>query len=203
MVVFTSPYGLRFAEELATAARVEEFLDLLRARHVAAIGPRTAEALQGAGLRPGLVAAEYTSAGLARDLATRVRDRRVALLRSARGDPALVRDLAAAGAEVLDVPVYDLVLPSRTEQHAKALRAVLEDSVDAYAFTSPLTVEHFVRWIAEEKAESAARLSFARAIVAAIGPPTAEACRRAGLTPIVAREATFDALADAVAETLS
>lgn len=201
VVVFTSPYGPRFAGELAEAERVEEFFDLLRARHLAAIGPRTAEAMAQAGLRAGTVASEHTSAGLGRDLARRARGATVALLRSAHGDPDLAGDLAEAGAQVLDVPLYDLREPPRGEAHARVLEVVRGATADAFAFTSPLTVERFLAWMEAEGED--ARRALARAQVGAIGPPTARACAAAGLEKvIVPPEATFEALVDALAAQL-
>ena len=73
---------------------------------MAAIGPASSAALAAFGIRADVVAEPHTTAALAEALAARAAGMRVLLARSAEGDPGLAEALRAAGAEVSDAAVY-------------------------------------------------------------------------------------------------
>ncbi|MGC3997231.1 MAG: uroporphyrinogen-III synthase [Anaeromyxobacter sp.] len=167
----------------------------LAARSLAAVGPATAARLAEAVRPPDLVPAEATGAALAAALGARVAGRRVLVPRPAEGRPELVDGLRAAGAEVVAVEAYRTV--AAPPEALRALEGWLrEGDVDAVAFASPSAVEAVLAALGD-------RRLLERAVVAAIGPTTAEALRGAGLTVgVLPDRHTGQALADAIAERL-
>ena len=159
---------------------------------VAAIGPATAAALERQGVRADFVPREYTTAALART-APGVEGKRVLLPRSAIAPADLLELLAARGARVEQVHVYDTVTPERTATRARDL---LEDRrVDAVTFTSSSTVDNLV----EALGGDACRL-LQEATLASIGPVTTRTAEKHGLqVAVTAEQHTVDGLVDALA----
>ena len=104
--VFTSANGVeRFRARLGAGGLDARAFGGVR---VAAIGPATSAALAGFGIRADVVAEPHTTSALAGALAARAAGMRVLLARSAEGDPGLAEALRAAGAEVSDAAVYQV-----------------------------------------------------------------------------------------------
>jgi len=165
---------------------------------VCAIGSSTADALRERGYAVGVVPEEYTSAGLVEALEDRVAGARVEVARSDHGSPVLTEGLADAGADVHETILYRLVRPEGSGESA-ALAA--DGELDAAAFTSSLTVEHFLDAAVERGASEAAVAGLNDAVVGAIGEPTRETAEAAGIAvDVVPDVADFEALACAVVE---
>jgi uroporphyrinogen-III synthase len=161
---------------------------------VCAIGTTTAGRLRAAGYDVGVVPEEFSSAGLVAALADRVDGARVEIARSDHGSETLPDGLGRAGAYVHETVLYRLVRPAGSGESA-ALAAA--GDLDAALFTSSLTVEHFLEAAAErgERAAAVAGLN-GECAVGAIGAPTAETAREAGIeVDVVPEEASFEALA--------
>jgi len=182
-IVFTSAHGVEvFFARLAK--RGGDVRDLWRAE-LAAIGPGTKAALVRRGLQVAVVPAEYRAEALAADLTPLVAGKKVLLPRAAGARDVLPKALASAGATVTDAPTYRASpvagLPSRVQELLAA------DRIDALTFTSSSTVRHFHDLLAGRP--------IGRAIVATIGPITADSARALGhRVDVVAREYTLDGL---------
>ncbi|QDS96422.1 Uroporphyrinogen-III C-methyltransferase [Roseimaritima multifibrata] len=103
-LVFASRNGVRFLAKRWT----ENGLD---ARHfagvrIAAVGTRTAEALQEHGLRADIVPDDFTAEGLASTLSPDAQDRRFWLIRASRGRNVLAETLQNAGGNVDQIVTY-------------------------------------------------------------------------------------------------
>ena len=165
-----------------------------------AIGPTTADAARSAGFEVGLVPEEYTSDGLVQALAGRVDGARVEVARSDHGSDRLLEGINEAGAYVHETVLYELAIPDGA---GESVRAAAEGTLDAALFSSSLTVEHFLAVAADLGLEAAAREGLADAVVGAIGPPTAETARAAGIeVDVVPDAADFEALSRAVVAAL-
>ncbi|WP_281194699.1 uroporphyrinogen-III synthase [Halorubrum sp. F4] len=162
------------------------------------IGPSTAAAAREAGWDVDLVPEEYTSAGLVAALRDRIADERVEIARSDHGSDVLLEGLHDAGADVTETVLYRLTRPPEAGESAELAAA---GDLDALAFTSSLTVEHFLA-AADDRGIREAALSGANdAVVGAIGPPTAETARDLGFdVDAVPDAADFEALAERVVE---
>ncbi|WP_080506075.1 uroporphyrinogen-III synthase [Halorubrum sp. BV1] len=188
-VVLTSKTGV----ELAAAAGWDPGDAVL-----ATIGPATAAAARAAGWTVDVVPDEYTSAGLVAALADRVAGDRVEVARSDHGSDVLLDGLRAAGAEPTETVLYRLTRPPEAGESAELAAA---GELDAAAFTSSLTVEHFLAAAAERGVRDAAIEGLDSAVVGAIGAPTAETAADRGLdVDVVPDDAEFEALAAAVVD---
>ena len=197
LVVFTSANAVEIFFQMLFDLRYDA--RALAASKVCAIGPETARALEGKGIRPELVAGEYTAEGLAQALeGWELKGVHVLVPRARMGRDALPALLAERGADVQLLPVYETACP---EASAGALRGLFADAgVDAITFTSSSTVVNFVAAFPERRLPPLV----ARARVACMGPVTADTARKLGLAvDIIAREYTTRGLALAISEAMA
>jgi uroporphyrinogen III methyltransferase/synthase len=110
---------------------------------------------------------------------------KVLLPRAAEARELLPRALTAAGATVVDVATYRASPAARLAPRVEELLA--EGGIDAVTFTSSSTVRHFHSLLGGRPV--------GRAVVAAIGPITADTARELGFrVDVVAKEYTLDGL---------
>ena len=182
-VVFSSRNGVeRFWQELAGAQLDARALSGVR---IAAIGPRTAEALQTRGITPDFVPSRYVSESVAEGLLARTKPSdRVLLFRAQEARDVLPDTLRHAGRAVTVVAAYRAVRAPVPDL------ARLVERCDILTFTSAGIVRSFVSQLEDAVAATRGK------IVACIGPITAQAARDAGLEPgVVAEEFTTEGLA--------
>jgi uroporphyrinogen III methyltransferase/synthase len=190
-VIFTSRNG------------VEAFFDLLTERgrdvrafgdtKVAAIGPKTAEALSARGLRVDFIPAKFVNEAVAGGLLERtVAGDSLLLFRAQEARDVVPDALRAAGRRVDDVAAYKTRTVVDHELAEKAAGA------DILTFTSASTVAGFVANVPD------AGRACAEKIVACIGPVTAAAARDAGLhVDVVPGTFTVDGLVRALDAAIS
>jgi uroporphyrinogen III methyltransferase/synthase len=181
---------------------VEVMLDLLSERNadarafagskLCAIGAATAAALHARSLRADLVPDDASGEGVLAALLEAGAAHGTVLLPRAEGARAMLPDgLRAAGAEVSELTLYLAAPP--TEPPASALARIRGGEIDAVTFTSSSTVRNLATLMGGD-------LSPLRdAVIACIGPQTAEAAAEAGLPPqVVADERSVAGLVDAL-----
>ncbi len=156
---------------------------------VAAIGSETARALSERGIVADIVPTTFTSAALAARLTVDdLRGKRVLLARAAQAGATLRDRLQETGAEVDDVPLYDVVTPRAGEDALDAIAG----GVDVVTLTSPSTVRGLVKLVGD-------RVDVDSLQAVCIGPVTADAARKFGLRVVATAEThTIDGLVDAV-----
>ncbi|WP_435334251.1 uroporphyrinogen-III synthase [Haloarchaeobius sp. TZWWS8] len=165
---------------------------------VCAIGPSTAAALREQGYEVDMVPDEYTSAGLVAMLADEVADATVEVARSDHGSEVLIDGLWDANAYVHQTVLYELVRPAGS---GKSVELAAAGDLDAAAFTSSLTVQHFVEAAEELGVRDAAIAGLNDAVVGVIGTPTKETAESFGIeVDVVPENADFDELACEVVE---
>lgn len=167
-IAFTSANAVSAVLDRAAALRIA----LPPSVRLAAVGRGTAQALADRGLRAAFVPTEFTGAALGRELPD-VSGQRVLLpiARDARDDAAVA--LERRGAVVSRVVAYE----TRRAALDAAARRALAQGVDAFTFASPSAVEHGLGLLGGAIPDGA--------IVACIGPVTAEAARASGLSVAV------------------
>jgi uroporphyrinogen III methyltransferase/synthase len=192
--VFTSVNGVSMVDRRLSALGLT--WPAIASRHVAAIGPATADALRDHGVRVDVVPAEYRAEGLIERLRGLLTPGdRMLLPRAAQTRDVLVIGLRALGVDVVEVPAY---ATRRAEDTSARLgEALTTGGVDAVTFTSSSTARNF----AEMFSEAERRAWRGRVAIAAIGPITAATAAEYGLaTDIMPAEYTIPALARAIIE---
>lgn len=183
-LVFTSPVGPKlFFDRLFALGRDARALAGLK---LAAIGPKTAEALRPYGLRADLVPETYDSDHLAQAMASV--EGPVLLCRAAGGSRALPEIFSKKGIPFLDVPCYDTVYEN---PDPSAVEKLLDKPVLA-AFTSASTVRSFVG--------SLPGADLSQVLGCCIGEKTAAEARKHGIRVKVAQEATMESLIECIKE---
>ncbi len=183
---------------------VEIFLDLLRERdtdarafagtQLCAIGAATAAALASRGLRADLVASDTSGDGVLVALLAAGAGGAAVLLPRAEGGRAVLPDgLRAAGATVTELTLYLSAPPA--EAPAGVLAQIQAGQIDAVTFTASSTVRNLATMLGDDLP------ALRGAVIACIGPQTAEASAEAGLPPtVVAREASVAGLVEVLRE---
>jgi len=193
-VIFTSVNGVRFLFQ-----RLEALGEDARALHgirLGAIGPKTAAALEERGLRLDLVPSEYRAEAVIDALGeAEIRGRRFLLPRAAKARELLPEKLVELGGEVDVVTAYETVRPSEKAEEVR--RLLREGAIHCITFTSSSTVENFITMVGDDHLPS----MVGKAVVACIGPITAETARKHGLTvEIIPDRYTIEALAAALVD---
>ena len=185
-----------------SANAVEVYLELLRGcgadarvfarSRLCAIGEATARALAARGLTAELTAAESNSEGVVAALGEHgLSGATVLLARAEGGREALPGGLRAAGATVDELTLYLSAPPA--DPPAAAMALVREGRIDAVTFTSSSTVRNLATLLGPSLE------GLRGAVVACIGPSTAEAAAEAGLpVDVVAEEHSVPGLVAAL-----
>ena len=160
---------------------------------LAAIGPKTAEALAARGLRADLIPPTYVNEAVATELLARTAPGdRVLLYRAQQARDVLPDTLREHDRTVDDVAAYRTRFVDDPDLAEKTARA------DIITFTSSSTVLGFIRNV------RGAATALREKTVAAIGPITAQTAHDAGIrVDLVAQEFTVDGLLDALATTVA
>ena len=183
-LVFTSPAGPEiFFRRLRAVGRDARALSGLT---LAAIGPKTAKALEKHGVTADLVPETYDSDHLAKAL--EAVEGPVLLCRASRGSTALPEMLERKGIPFADVPIYDTVYTAPDPQKVDAL---LGEKL-LVTFTSASTVRGFV--------ESLPGRDLKNVIGCCIGRQTEAEAKKYGLTTVVSQEATMESLMETIKE---
>lgn len=177
--------------------RVQEFFGNDRSRmgqlEIYAVGEKTEEALEQAGVRVTLTPDVFSADALAESMADReVEGKRFLFPRSNIGKDVIPTFLREMGAEVDEVTVYKNVPPQ--QQDLDAVRnALLYGEIDVVTFFSPSAVRNFLQMMGSKSLE--------RAHLAVIGPSTQSAAQSLGLSvDIIAKEATAESLVETITE---
>jgi uroporphyrinogen-III synthase len=149
---------------------------------IAAIGPATKSAIEKQGLRVAVTPKEYIAESVVAALESRVKAKRVLLVRAKVARDVIPRELRNAGAQIDVVEAYETVAP---ETSASRLRAVLagKHKPHAITFTSSSTVKNFVAILGLRGARAALKkLAPGHGVhTASIGPVTSATLRELGL----------------------
>ncbi|MBV8299058.1 MAG: uroporphyrinogen-III C-methyltransferase [Candidatus Eremiobacteraeota bacterium] len=187
-VVFTSRNGVdAFFDRLGELGRDARAFGDVR---IAAIGPKTAEALAAHGLRADLLPPTYVNEAVATELLARTNaGERILVYRAHEAREVLPETLRENGRVADVVAAYKTRFVDDPELIAKTERA------DIVTFTSSSTVQGFVHNVPDAASLLASKT------VAAIGPITAQTARDAGIrVDIIANAFTVDGLMLALGE---
>ncbi len=184
-IIFTSVNGVSaFWDRLDVVGA-----GLTPTQRVAAIGPATASALQSHDVTVTLIPDEYVAEAIIESIGT-VRGQRILLPRADIAREALAVELRARGALVDEIAAYR-TLPAQPDPNGLT---ELRRGVDVIAFTSSSTVRNFVALVGRDSIPS-------QAVIACIGPITANTARELGLrVDVQATDYTMDGLVVAIVD---
>ncbi|SFJ10892.1 uroporphyrinogen III methyltransferase / synthase [Paenibacillus sp. UNC496MF] len=169
-----------------------------RAR-VAAVGPKTAEALERRGLLVDALPVKFQADDLLASLEERLRPgQRVLLPRGDLAREVLPRELRAKGLHPVEIDVYETIIAQ--DQDEEALEHLRSGNVHVVTFASSSTVTNLLEVLRRMGVERPLEL-LKGVDIACIGPVTARTAANAGLTVTIQPEdATIDGLIAAIAE---
>jgi uroporphyrinogen III methyltransferase/synthase len=195
-LVFTSVNGVKYffdrLEDSGQDARN------LKGIQIAAIGPKTADAIREKGVRPDLVPEEYRAEAVVEAFRKRgVKGLRILLPRAAEAREVLPQELERMGAAVEVVAAYRTVRPKGAKDE---IRDMLEKGdIHMVTFTSSSTVSNFMGMFEEEGGRLLKWMEKVK--VACIGPVTAKTAKERGLSVhITPPDYTIEALAKAIVD---
>ncbi len=183
-LVFTSPAGPQiFFDRLLSAGKDARALAGLA---LAAIGPKTAQALEKHGVRADIVPETYDSQHLARALETVSGP--VLLCRASKGSAAVPDLLTQKGIPFDDVPCYDTVYANPDPEK---LDGLLDERL-LVTFTSASTVRGFVESLPDRDLKNVLGIC--------IGRQTEAEAKKYGIATLVSQEATMESLVECIKE---
>jgi uroporphyrinogen-III synthase len=190
MVIFLTGVGTRaLARVVETISPLDQYLERLRKIAVVARGPKPVTVLKEWNVPIALTAPEpNTWREVLRALdengaALPLNGRRVAVQEYGVSNLELIAGLAARGAQVTSVPVYEWALPANTGPLRSAIAAIARNEIDVILFTTGTQADHLLQIAAEMKEQDAVRRALSRMVVASIGPTTTERLREHGIAP--------------------
>jgi uroporphyrinogen-III synthase len=188
-LIFTSVNGVEVVWARLNTLGIDHIADDTR---LAAIGPKTAQALKQRGVEPAFVPDKYVAEAILPGLGN-LNGRRVLLPRAEIARKALPEAIAGAGGIAHEIAVYQ-TLPVQPDPVGMA---ALQSGVDILTFTSPSTVYNFTAIIQNVGMDPLDLPG--RPLIACIGPITAAAAREKGLNVgLVADEYTTNGLVEAI-----
>lgn len=172
-IIFSSANAVRFFYDRLDQLGIKKL-----PAHIAAVGRKTAAALQKRGLRADLVPDTFSAGGLLQTIRQRRLDITHALLpQSDIGRDELARGLSELGCRVTRVVVYRT--EADTSLDTKGMRSMLEKGrLDCVTFFSPSAFRFFCRLIGPDCGRI---ITDRQTVLAAVGPTTAAEIRSAGL----------------------
>ena len=195
-LVFTSVNGVKyFFERLEDSG--QDVRDLKGIR-IAAIGPKTADAIREKGVNADLVPEEYRAEAVVEAFRKhRVAGSRILLPRAAEAREVLPQELERMGAAVEVVEAYRTVKPEGDKDKIRAM--LVKGDIHMVTFTSSSTVNNFMEMF---EGESDQLLKWMEKVtVACIGPVTAKTAEQRGLSvQITPSDYTIEALAKAIVD---
>lgn len=190
-VIFTSVNGVDFFFEQLRLSRID--IRSLGHARIAAVGPKTAEALERRGLMVEALPAKFQGDELLSSIADELKPGQRVLLPTADIAKAyLPAKLRESGLNVTEVDVYETVL--ETDGGTEVVELLQKQAIHIITFTSSSTVTNLLQAL-EELGAPHPRELLASCQIACIGPMTAQTVKEAGLTvDYMADEATVESL---------
>ncbi len=205
VVVATTGIGFRGWMEAADGWGLgEQLRERFASSELLTRGPKAKGAVRAAGLSEAWAPdSESTDEVLEHLLAEGVAGRRVVVQLHGEPLPEFCGQLRAAGAEVLEVPVYRWVPPEDVKPLRRLVEQLTAGQVDCLTFTSAPAVASLLETAAQEASTDALLAALAGPVlVACVGPVTAAPLMRLGVPVVQPARARLGALVRTVVEEL-
>jgi uroporphyrinogen-III synthase len=169
---------------------------------IAAIGPATKKAIEQRGMKVDIVPKEYVAESVVKSLRSKVKGKRVLLVRAKVARDVIPNELRKAGAHVDVVEAYETVVPQSSRARLRAALKNPKRRPHVVTFTSSSTVKNFAELLGPAQRTRPASLDGIR--TASIGPVTSATLREFGLpVDIAAKEFTITGLVAAIVRSLA
>ena len=190
-IIFTSVNGVTAFFQRLKAQKLD--IRSLKDAKICAIGPKTAEALEGRGLLVDVMPEVFRAEAVVEALKDRIKPGdHVLLPRADLARQVLVDSLVQLGADVHEVIAYQTVLADAADTQL-LLEKLQAKEIHVVTFTSSSTVTNFLKLVGDH------RDLLDGITVACIGPITAETAEKHGLqVDICAEQYTIDGLVTAI-----
>ena len=179
----------------------------LRKLRVVAIGPATRDALEQHRLRVHVMPKQYVAESVVEALRTKVRGKKVLLVRARVARDVIPAELRRSGAQVDVAEAYETVVPASSRKLLRAMLGSSKNHPDAITFTSSSTARNFLALLdldlprKDLLGKTSARKLLAGITLASIGPVTSATLWEIGLrADVEAREFTTAGLVRALVE---
>jgi uroporphyrinogen-III synthase len=170
---------------------------LLADVRIAAIGPATKKAIEQRGANVAIVPKEYVAESVVKSLKSKVKAKRVLLVRAKVARDVIPTKLRKAGAHVDVVEAYETVIPKSSRVRLRAALKNPRKRPHLVTFTSSSTVKNFVKLLDARSEERHKQLAEVR--MSSIGPVTSATLRELGLpVDIAAKQFTIPGLIKAI-----
>lgn len=145
--------------------------------HVAAIGRKTAQALEKEGIKVDFIPAEFVAEGFVMEFAPRIeKGTKVFIPKGNLARDYIAEELKKIGAIVDEMVIYDTYFPRESKDHLA--RLLSDHKLDIIPFTSPSTADHFMEVVESHSLED----KIQSCIIACIGPVAKKRAESLGLT---------------------
>lgn len=204
VVIANTGIGMRGWLEAAEGWGLAEPLrGALAGSYLVSRGPKARGALRAAGLSDHWSSATEACSDVVDHLLARgVAGERVALQLHGDGQPEHVAALQAAGAEVIEVPVYRWAAPADPAPLHRLVDLIAHRLVDAVTFTSAPAVTAVLRAAGPGAADTVLEALRTDVLAACVGPVTAAPLRRHGIPVIAPARARLGALVRTIVDEL-
>ena len=173
-IVFQTGVGvLTLLSEAEKLKRKEELIDALRQTTIIARGPKPTAVLSRNSLKPNVAAREpFTTADLIAALEPlELTNKNVAVLHYGERNAALAESLAARGARLQELCLYEWLLPEDTTRLRQLIDEIIHQDFTAIAFTSQIQARHLFQLAeAAGQAEALRNALNDGLVVASVGP---------------------------------
>ncbi len=187
-IVFTSANGVEWFVKRLFELKLD--IRALGRAKLAAIGPKTADALRNFGVLVDYVPSEYVAESVVSEFPENISGKKILIPRALEAREELPIGLRNMGAEVTVAPVYQTITDDSVAERLR--EHIRNNAVDVVTFTSASTVNSFFELLSDVPLPL-------DVLAAGIGPITAQAARRHGLNNIVmASEFTIEGLVDSL-----
>jgi uroporphyrinogen-III synthase len=188
IVVANTGIGMRAWLSAAESWGLGEALHgALDSSSIFARGPKASAAAHQAGLEvTARAASELMSELIELIVATGVAGKRVAFQCHGDDSPVAVSALKAAGASVIEIPIYRWILPESSTAAETLIHAIASHNVHAVTFTSAPAVRNLLLIATEMGLENQVRTALSSAVIAVmVGPVCAAAAKEVGITACI------------------
>jgi uroporphyrinogen III methyltransferase/synthase len=168
-------------------------LNTLATRNLYAVGEKTKSILEAHGFSVQPIQQKHSAENLAQSFyGQNISGRHFLFPKSTIASDVIPKELLSLGALVDEVVAYKTVIPE--PENLEHIRTILTDGkIDIITFFSPSSVRNFLEILGVETVQ--------HALIAVIGPTTAEAVKEAGLeVNIVAKQQTAESLVHGIVE---